>query len=599
MKNTILKRVLFLFFLLLSITAFSQQKKYISYTVKKGETIKKIAKRYNLSTRDLLRLNPGVRRRPKPNTVIIVPNLNFKETETVLTKDRKELEVTPTTNTVSTYKVLPKDTLYGISKKYNITIDELLKANPELANGLKPNMELKIPPASQSVVAEIDTDKFEVHTVAKGDTVYNITKRYNISVHDFYTLNPKALNGLPIGMVVKVKEKKIEEILTEDIPQTDIEEEPQQANSVFVENINLQKSLKIAIMLPYQLQKHNTTADFKKDVLLNVATDFHLGTAMAIDSLRQKGIPVEVTYFDTQNTRSKINRIIAENDFSSYDAVIGPLFFDKAHYLASKIQVPVIAPMYSEKQNSLSRKSNLIRLGVGPKEEEKVLLSYLEKKYNGENILVISDAKPKNQSLLWRTVNKLKQFDSIQNIAVIKPKKGYIDIKKIKEKLKKDTNNWVLLLSDDNVTTSAGVNNLKALVTDFNLKLFAFNKGDNFNKIDHSILGSLQFVYPTTNCLLSYTNEVKRFIKKYKTKNNALPTEYAFRGFDVTYDMLVRLASSDNGLGLNLGKSTRLNSIFNYNKRFLGGYENKGVFLVEYNAELKPVVLETLEEEKE
>ena len=55
----------------------AQQKKYISYTVKSGETMKSIANQLNMKTKDLLRLNPDVGRRPKPNTTIIIPNKKF------------------------------------------------------------------------------------------------------------------------------------------------------------------------------------------------------------------------------------------------------------------------------------------------------------------------------------------------------------------------------------------------------------------------------------------------------------------------------------------------------------------------------------------
>lgn len=588
MKKNRFKGIIFFLFLAVTTLCFSQQKKYIPYTVKQGETMRNIAKRYNLSTRDLLRLNPGVRRRPKPNTVIIVPNANYKEE--VIVKEKKKEEEKPN-STQKKYMVLPKDTLFGISKKYNITIEQLVEANPQIKEGLKPDMELIIPENKEE-------DKFELHTVEKGDTVYNITKRYGITIEGFYTLNPEALEGLPIKMVVKIKPKKITEVATETEVTLEVEDIQDTTNATFVENVNLQKPLQIAVMLPYQLQKFDkaTGKDFEENKLLTITTDFHLGIQMAVDSLRQKGLSIKVKYFDTQNSTSKINKIISANDFSNYNAVIGPLFFDKAHYMANKTNAPIIAPMYSKRQNSLSNQPNLIKTGVDEDTKEQALLNYMQKTYNGENIIVISDTKPETQSKLWRTVNKLKQFDSIQKIAVIKPEKGYIDGRKIKKNLIKDTLNWIILISNDNVTTSAGVNNLKSFVIDFKLKLFSFNKGSNFDKIDNSFLGKLNFVYPTTSCLLDYNNETKQFIDKYQEKNKTLPSEYSFRGFDIAYDILTRLASVTSGVGLDLGKSTRLTTFFNYEKEFLGGYANKGVLLVEYNPELKPIILENLPE---
>ena len=62
----------FLLLFLVSIMAFAQQKKYVPYTVKQGESIKSIAKNYDISTRDLLKLNPDVDRKPNAGVVIIV-----------------------------------------------------------------------------------------------------------------------------------------------------------------------------------------------------------------------------------------------------------------------------------------------------------------------------------------------------------------------------------------------------------------------------------------------------------------------------------------------------------------------------------------------
>ena len=66
--------LLITFLLLFTALAFAQQKKYVSYEVKKKESLKSIAKNYNISTRNLSKLNPGVGRRPVMGTIIIVPN---------------------------------------------------------------------------------------------------------------------------------------------------------------------------------------------------------------------------------------------------------------------------------------------------------------------------------------------------------------------------------------------------------------------------------------------------------------------------------------------------------------------------------------------
>jgi len=565
--NKIQLLVLFLF---LSISiSFAQEKKYVSYATKKGETLKSIAKIYNMSKKDLMRLNPGVSKKPKANTVIIVPNKNFGKVVTEIKKvDEKQ------------YLVLPKETLFGISRKYGVTIEELKNANPDLENGLKIGMKLTIPKPSVTIAK--DSINYVLHTVVKDDTLYNLTKRYQVEEEDLLNLNPLLNEGLKLGMLLKIK------------PLETIEEESEQ--ELFSEKINFDKELNVVFMLPYQLNKLNDSiriGSFEKtNSLLNITTDFHLGAQMAIDSLRQKGVKINVTFLDTENSNYKLQYLVTKNDFSKADIVIGPLFFDKAHWVSKRIKAPVIAPLYSKKQDSIS-KGNLIKSSPDFNVFEGKLLSYMEKSYKGENVVIVNDEKTENQSKLWRIVNKIKAFDSIQNVEVIKPKDGYIAKEVFMKKLDTLGKNWVLLISDEIVTTYATINNLKTYAEDVDISLFTITKGRNFENISNNFLGKLNFVYGTSEFLNVDDENVKRFYEKYKSKNYTLPTNYAIRGFDVTYDSLLRIASSTTfNSVLNDGKSQRISAIFDYEKKLFGSFENKGVFLIKYTKDLEAIILE-------
>ena len=99
-------RVLFLLFFVLNLNSFAQQKKYVSYTIKDGETIKSIAKDLDISTRDLLSLNPDIGKKPSAETVIIIPNKLYGSSTNL------EEKVSVETADSDLYKVQPKETLY-------------------------------------------------------------------------------------------------------------------------------------------------------------------------------------------------------------------------------------------------------------------------------------------------------------------------------------------------------------------------------------------------------------------------------------------------------------------------------------------------------
>jgi LysM repeat protein len=546
---------------------FAQQKKYKSYNVKQGETMRSIAKEYNFSTRDLLRLNPGIKRKPKPNTVIIVPNIYIGKNISNIKNEANKGDF---------YIVKPKETLYGISKKFNITIEDLKKANPKLVDGVKIGMQLIIPESTEEVA--IDSTTYVIHKVIKEDTFYSLTKKYAVTEEDLKSLNPELSEGLKLGMFLKIKPLIEEENI-----------------ETFKENLNLDKELKVYFMLPYQLNKLNDSIETegfnKSNSLLNITTDFHLGASIAIDSLRKKGLNIKVEFLDTENSKYKLQYLVNKYNFTKNDVVIGPLFYDNAYWVANHINSYVVAPFYSKNQEKLATK-NLIKSAPNDNFLTSKLLDFIKEKYNGENLVLINDDKEENQPKLWHIVNQLKQMDSVQGISVVKSKEGFIDMDKLTEKMVENKSNWVVLISDDLITTVAAVNSLKSFDETFNVTLFSVKKGRNFNTINNNYLGKLNFTYPSMENINFNKMENSAFYKMFKNKNFALPSKYAIRGFDITYDILSRLASGEDlEEGLLSGESYRVQNDFYFVRNQQNEIENEGVHIVRLSTDLTPTIL--------
>ena len=104
----------------------------------------------------------------------------------------------PETMITDTYKVLSGDTLYSISKKLDTSVSELKKINNLSTDKLAVGQILKIP---AKVVDIGDTDLYQVKA---GDTLYSIAKKYNISVNELKTLNDLKNNDLTIGQLLNV-----------------------------------------------------------------------------------------------------------------------------------------------------------------------------------------------------------------------------------------------------------------------------------------------------------------------------------------------------------------------------------------------------------
>lgn len=154
------------------------------HLVKPKETLYSISKRYGITMETICELNPEL----KTGSLKTGMKLKLPEIADVLVPEKVALEqnIRANENKVETvvsnvdvvHKVMPKETLYGISKQTGVSVDELIRLNPAVANGLKVDHFLIISKGSnehvENKLAVIDTQK-EIET-AKPLSVENLSK---------------------------------------------------------------------------------------------------------------------------------------------------------------------------------------------------------------------------------------------------------------------------------------------------------------------------------------------------------------------------------------------------------------------------------------
>ena len=127
---------------------------------------------------------------------------NYKDLAEAVIKAVLEYKNIPYTNpgtTISdTYKVMKGDTLYGIAKKLDTSIDELKKINNLTSNTLSIGQILKVPAKT------IDTGETELYQVQKGDTLYSIANKYGITLKELKAINNLENDNLAIGQLLNV-----------------------------------------------------------------------------------------------------------------------------------------------------------------------------------------------------------------------------------------------------------------------------------------------------------------------------------------------------------------------------------------------------------
>lgn len=153
------------------------------YIVKKGDTLYSISRKLNISVDTLKSLN-----KLNSNNIYVGQQL-------ILVKPENQVEY-------DIYTVKKGDSLWSISQKYNITVNELIKLNNLNNTTLQINQTLKVPKA---VIEESPIQNEETYIVQKGDTLWSISRKLGISVNELKELNNLTSNLLNIGQQLKIK----------------------------------------------------------------------------------------------------------------------------------------------------------------------------------------------------------------------------------------------------------------------------------------------------------------------------------------------------------------------------------------------------------
>lgn len=143
------------------------------YTVKKGDTLSKISKKNKLTVKELKSLN-----KLKSNKIFVGQKLVVNKNITSVVKPENKPEVKPETNiTAMSYTVKKGDTLYGISKKYNLTVNELKSLNNMKSDTISIGQKLVV---NKNVVLEVNHD---VRPEAKPGIDKNEIKETTVTVY--------------------------------------------------------------------------------------------------------------------------------------------------------------------------------------------------------------------------------------------------------------------------------------------------------------------------------------------------------------------------------------------------------------------------------
>ena len=485
-------------------------------------------------------------------------------------------------NTIKKYAVRPKEGKWRIAYKFGITVSELEDLNPGIKDILQPGDVLNVPNIANNEEKAADAD-FNFYEVQPKEGFFRLHKKLGLTKEQLEALNPGlSESGLKEGMVLRIPLdiNAVTSVTKEELKVINLKDS--------ITNISTKK---IAVLLPFKLHRIDLDSVpeakniIKSDRIISTALDFHSGVLMALDSAKQLGISTNLKVFDTENRTTEISNIVRQEDFSDYDAVIGPMMGNTFDRFVSEIrgnQVPIFAPLAKPSKVA----SNVYQTIPDKKVLEEKIIDFVKQDSTKTQVVIISDQKHRNASN-----NLKKEFPGAKQLFSERTKDGkdaYFIYPVTFENVFKPGKNVVFLETDDVSFGSSIISLLNGLVNEeIEIILTTTDKSRAFESNDpdnNYHLSNLKFHYATINKQFDEVS-LDGFVKKYRATYGLSPSKYATRGFDLTLDVLLRLSFKEDGLSKTDDElaTEYIENKFFYTKKLFGGFVNQAAYIVRYD----------------
>lgn len=316
-------------------------KNYYSYTVEPKDGLYAISRKFGVSQADLHACNKGLESGLTIGQIILIPVVG------PVAKDNAA-------GSFVTHEVLPKQTLYSLSRQYGVSVDELIANNPESKSGLTVGMLLKIPVKTppvtkQTVKAPVPTppvvtkpapkvekeEKAEApkrtHVVQRKETLYSISRQYDISVEELTRANN--ITSIKVGqeLIIPMPQKQEQTETTIEEPSIKVVENPTMAvkkgDLDLINNPQPVKpaaqnpnALRIAVLLPFMLETPYI------DASVNYFWDFYRGILLGLNEVKKSGISVDLYTFDIEKNQGTLDSVLRLPVLKTMDLIIGPAY---------------------------------------------------------------------------------------------------------------------------------------------------------------------------------------------------------------------------------------------------------------------------------
>jgi len=418
------------------------------------------------------------------------------------------------------------------------------------------------------------------HVVEALDNYYSLSLKYDISIDEIKLANPGITSPKPGDILII----PIKGGMKEDLDEADCLKLRKNRHEIY----------HVALMIPFYLEQvadtlwtENLVPSRINDFAPFKFIQFYHGFMVAVDSLKQKGLNVEIHVYDVDHLASKVLKVIQEPDLKKMDMIFGPFFkssFSLVAEFARENKIPIINPL-SARNDILQDNPYVFKLLPSVESQPALLAELVRQDFSDHRIIFYVANKYQNSEFIEQCKQAIEQNDRTGNQVVTIVDYASDSVKGFRNYASFGQPNLVIIYAENEVLPADLLSKLSAIKEDYEISVIGLPEWEKFINIESSYLIGLHAHIFMSSYADNQSEDVKGFIRAYRARYLDEPMNYAFSGFDAGFFFLGALLNYGkdfegciNELGIPL-----IQNQYHFERKGDSGYDNINWNILQYH----------------
>lgn len=468
-----------------------------------------------------------------------------------------------------------------------------------------------------TVIQNIDGKEYYIHTIKRGQTLYMISKVYGVEVNDLIRENPEVNEGIKADQKIRVPHPGAKVART--LPPTGKEKADDAkpagpgTRTATTATRNIEKPdtvpvmpelpcgidssskkpvYRVALMLPLYL-KESQLLDPEKPVRKIVENSkslqfipFYEGFRMALDTLEKTGVKIRLYVYDVEKDTLKTKQLLKNPDLKKMDLIIGMLYhrnFKMVADFAEINKIPIINPI-SERSDVIAGNPYVFKAIPSRKTQLTQVAKCFSDNFSKDQVLIVKSGQYPDREAPERL--KKECLDRNLNVLLVDGQEGAIG------KLSKNKENVLVVFSDNAAYSLDLTRRFYELRNDYSITVFGLPEWGTMEGLETEYLLALKAHFVAKQFIDYSDPKVKWFVDQYQKRYSTDPALMAFQGFDIACYFLTALKTYGARFPRCIGEFSMksLQTQFEFGSAKGNGFENQRWMIYKFeNYRLVPV----------